>query len=220
MTIGLALGQVSDVQSANQRRAALLSELDIKVEERRAELRNAVGLEAKIERAHIAADAVFTATGAITQLDEGFGNALTGVTSRIPRGVILRQLDDDGSLITATFSASTTDALLTFARSLEGSPIFGRIKIRSLSKMEGSESSRLPGMPAIPNLAGLAGLSGLVGLVGPEAYDALAPPVEIEVPIPSAGLAEFFTMSLRISRQNPQNNKLDLESVSASAPVR
>ncbi|MCH8082462.1 MAG: hypothetical protein IID52_08790, partial [Proteobacteria bacterium] len=80
------------------------------------------------------ADAVFAATGAITRLDEGFGKALTGITSRMPRGVILRQLDDDGSLISATFSASTTSALLEFTRSLEASPEFGRINIRSLSK--------------------------------------------------------------------------------------
>ncbi len=212
LTVGLAIGQVSDAQSDNQHRTALSDELDKRVEERRAELRRAGILDVQIDHARTEADTVFAATGAITRLDEGFGEALTGVTSRMPRGVILRQLDDDGSLITATFSASTTSALLEFTRSLEASPEFGRIKIRSLSKTGGAESSRPPGVSAIPDLGGLSGLAGLGGLDG---FDALALPPELEEPSPAAGLANFFTMSLRIARGEPQQDVPDVESVSA-----
>ena len=209
LTVGFATGQVSDVQSANQRRAAFSDELDIRVEERRAELRQAVGLTARIARARAEADTVFAATGAITRLDGGFGEALAGITSRMPRGVILRQFDDDGSLITASFSASTTEALLVLTRSLEASPEFGRINIRSLSKREGTEPSRPPGVSAIPDLTGLSGLAG-------------APVLTIETPGPGAeaGLANFFTMSLRIARGDPQQDVPDVESVSAPATGR
>ena len=211
LTIGLAIGEVSDARSDNQRRAAFAYELDIRVDERRAELRQAVGLEARIERARTEADTVFAATGAIARLDEGFGEALTGVTSRMPRGVILRQLDDDGSLITATFSASTTSALLEFTRSLEASPEFGRVNIRSLSKTEGAGSSRPPGVSAIPDLARIASLNGA---------PLPTPVVTSESPgtDPEGGLANFFTISLRIARGEPPQDVLGVES--ASAPAR
>ena len=199
LAAGLGLQEVQNVRAETQERFEFAKRLEQLVDERRADLRQAVILKSGIDRAQSEADAVFTSTSAISGIDRGFSGALTEVISLLPRGIILREFDDDGALVTVHVAASSTEALLSYANSLESSLGFDRVRLRSLSRGGGSiapSSSAPPGIPGLSDLSGLVGgdFSGVGGLSIPPAPAGQ----EIEA---APGLANFFVLSIHLSRK-------------------
>jgi hypothetical protein len=213
--LGTGLDQVMEVRRQVERRQGVLQDMDRRVDIRTAELRSAGEIETRISTARTDAEAIFAATGAITTEENGFSNTLTVVKGLLPRGVILGDLDDDGSLVMAKLSASTTAVLIELTRALEAVPSFSKVGIRSLTRGEDDGSSQAP---AIPGLAGLLAFNG--GDDAPplsfEGLTEIAPQVSTPDGDP---LANFFTLTLEIFRSpdssvQDETNSTETESVS------
>jgi hypothetical protein len=199
LAAGLGLQEVQNVHAETQERFEFAKRLEQLVDERRADLRQAGILNSGIERAQTEADAVFATTSAISGIDRGFSGALTEVISQMQRGIILREFDDDGALVAVEVAASTTDALLDYANSLESSLGFDRVRLRSLSRVG---ESTAPSSSAPQGIPGLSDLSGLLGGDFPGARDFGAPPEPPNQEVQAAsGLANFFVLSIHLSRK-------------------
>ncbi|NQW16541.1 MAG: hypothetical protein HQ478_03550 [Chloroflexi bacterium] len=193
---GLGLQEVQNVHAETQERFEFAKRLEQLVNERRSDLRQAGILQAGIDQFNSEADAIFASTSAISGIDRGFSGALSEVILLLPRGVILREFDDDGALVVVDVAASSTAGLLSYAEALESSPGFDRVRLRSLSRV-GDSRSPTPSAPS-----GIPGLSDLSGILGGDFGEFGAPP---EIPrgevLADRSLANFFVLSIHLSRK-------------------
>ena len=119
---------------------------ETRVSSRARELRNAAQTRAEIETVSAQTAAALQATGAIRGLDRGFAMTLSEITSHRVEGVTVSEVDDDGSLIAVRATASSYDALLAYARSLEESGVFESVSIRAIGDTgaRGAEPDEVP----------------------------------------------------------------------------
>ena len=122
------------------------------------------------------------------------------------RGVILREYDDDGALVTVEVAASSTAALLAYANTLESSLGFDRVRLRSLSRVG---ESTAPSSSAPQGIPGLSDLSGLLGADFSGIGDIGAPPAPPNQEVQAVSRAGQFLCALNPPEQETLGTTAD-----------
>ena len=132
--LGLAVGygEVSDVRSRTGDAHAQLASLERRIDQRVSKLRQQVRIETQVSRVRVEAEAVLAASGAIRNNEAGFSDSLDSIISRVPAGVSLDEVDDDGLMVTVRATSRSYDLLLDFTRQMEAASEFTKTRVTSI----------------------------------------------------------------------------------------
>ena len=130
--LGALYTAVNDRMAAAHEQRYVADVLDKRVRARAAELRDAARAQAGIEAVSVDAQAALREANAIRDLGRGFAMTLTEVTRHRVDGVVLHEVDDDGTLVTVRATAAAYGTLLHYVRALEDSGAFDAVAIRMI----------------------------------------------------------------------------------------
>ncbi|NQU97731.1 MAG: hypothetical protein HQ548_08810 [Chloroflexi bacterium] len=130
--LGALYTTVNDRMAAAHEQRYVADVLDKRVRARAAELRVAARTHAGIEVVSGDAQAALREANAIRGLGRGFAMTLTEVTRHHVDGVVLHEVDDDGTLVTVQATAPAYETLLRYVRALEDSGAFDAVAIRMI----------------------------------------------------------------------------------------
>ena len=130
--LGALYTEVNDQMAAAGEQRHVAGVLDTRVQARAAELRNAARTQAGIEAVSMDAQAALWEANAIRGLGRGFAMTLTEVTRHRVDGIVLQEVDDDGTLVTVRATAAAYETLLRYVRALEDSGTFDAVAIRMI----------------------------------------------------------------------------------------
>jgi len=133
--LGALFAAVTDRTAAVQEQRYVTTMLEKRVQERAVQLRNAARKQADIESTSAEAQTALQAANAIRNLDRGFAMTLSEVTRHRVDGVALREIDDDGVLVTVRATAAAYATLLAYVQELENSGAFQSVAIRTIGDM-------------------------------------------------------------------------------------
>ena len=130
--LGAVYTAVGDRMAAAHEQRHVAGVLDGRVHARAAELREAARAQAAIEGVSGDALEALQVANAVRGPGRGFAMALTEVTRHRVDGIVLREVDDDGTLVTVRATAAAHEPLLEYVRALETSGAFDSVAIRTI----------------------------------------------------------------------------------------